>query len=687
MIATSAAPIFRASRPEPFSRPEPVSRSDAATDDTRDDNADDKRVARARPDFSLLLALLAGASPAARAEALRQLSPGNASLVDRLLNGAPETPTDESSETLFSTTANGAQSDATDALRYGLMQSGSRSSTREMSALLNDVLNESGDTDTLLGLSAGGLSRTGNASALDASLRASLLQASKRGARREQLLALGDSKGASVLAAMDALLAQAGTLEALAIANTGSGVGANFGTDPASLAAMHAAAHAAALAAANATSAADVTTPVRDPSALAPELRARLDRVIARMRDEYGSDVSIVETARSQERQDFLYAQGRTRQGPIVTWTHDSAHTRGEAVDVLVDGSWNNADGFARLQRIAREEGLRTLGLKDPGHLELARNGAQTDAAANVASLIERRAANVTVSATASQSASQASVAQVAGVAGVASVARVGERTAGADTSNGMPSAMSSYATMASANGSASSRSGGQDARNASSGEQNANTSSNGKGRVRQSGADNATSGYGTLNSAQSTTQNGTHTAAPTAAAAPAGIASAERVAEVQQLRADAPAGALSSMTLDVEGPNGMQRITVDLRGNTVGAQITTDAASADRLRAHTAELQDALGRHGLTADSVQITGSTRGESSVARVGQQEAIGMTQGATANGGADNQAMGQGPRDRGMAREWEKTDDARRARDEQRQGAGQRGQRSTYNQDPR
>jgi hypothetical protein len=36
---------------------------------------------------------------------------------------------------------------------------------------------------------------------------------------------------------------------------------------------------------------------------------------------------------------------------------------------------------------------------------------------------------------------------------------------------------------------------------------------------------------------------------------------------------------------------------------------------------------------------------------------------------------------------MSREWEKNEDARKARDEQRQNAGQRGQRGTYNQDAR
>ncbi|MFN5582664.1 MAG: hypothetical protein ACK5BA_09175, partial [Gemmatimonas sp.] len=71
-----------------------------------------------------------------------------------------------------------------------------------------------------------------------------------------------------------------------------------------------------------------------------------------------------METTRSQERQDWLFEQGRTRGGPVVTWTRDSAHTRGAAVDVMIDSTWDNPAGYARLQRIAREEGLRTLGMR-----------------------------------------------------------------------------------------------------------------------------------------------------------------------------------------------------------------------------------------------------------------------------------------------------------------------------------
>lgn len=46
-------------------------------------------------------------------------------------------------------------------------------------------------------------------------------------------------------------------------------------------------------------------------------------------------DFRVWEAYRSQERQDYLYAQGRTREGTIVTWTKHSKHTKRRAVDFV----------------------------------------------------------------------------------------------------------------------------------------------------------------------------------------------------------------------------------------------------------------------------------------------------------------------------------------------------------------
>ena len=50
-----------------------------------------------------------------------------------------------------------------------------------------------------------------------------------------------------------------------------------------------------------------------------------------------GHEVTVVEAHRTQERQNFLFEQGRSRPGNVVTWTRNSNHTTGRAVDVMID--------------------------------------------------------------------------------------------------------------------------------------------------------------------------------------------------------------------------------------------------------------------------------------------------------------------------------------------------------------
>ncbi len=117
---------------------------------------------------------------------------------------------------------------------------------------------------------------------------------------------------------------------------------------------------------------------VRDLGALQPAFRAKVERVISRMKEEYGHNVTVTETYRSQSRQDQLLQQGRTTSGPIVTWTSHSLHTQGRAADLQVDGKWNNPEGFQHLQEIASQEGLSTLGPRDPGHIEMREDSLTT---------------------------------------------------------------------------------------------------------------------------------------------------------------------------------------------------------------------------------------------------------------------------------------------------------------------
>lgn len=109
---------------------------------------------------------------------------------------------------------------------------------------------------------------------------------------------------------------------------------------------------------------------------LAPELQRRVEWVIA-VAAYFGADVAIVSGLRTQAEQDRLYAQGRTVPGPIVTWTRNSAHTSGTAVDFAfrvnraVD--WNvPAWWWDALATICGWAGLRRTALShgDLGHYE-----------------------------------------------------------------------------------------------------------------------------------------------------------------------------------------------------------------------------------------------------------------------------------------------------------------------------
>jgi hypothetical protein len=176
--------------------------------------------------------------------------------------------------------------------------------------------------------------------------------------------------------------------------------------------------------------------PVRDLSLLHPRLRIRVERVVARMAQEHGHEVRVVETLRSQARQEHLHAQGRERPGPVVTWTTQSKHTEGLAADLQVNGGWSDAEAYAQLQRIAREEGLTTLGDRDPGHVELRLSPDESrawKALAGHASEVQQRAAIAQQAGTSGAVEGRpgrgyprpAAVARAAAVATVATVARV----------------------------------------------------------------------------------------------------------------------------------------------------------------------------------------------------------------------------------------------------------------------
>jgi hypothetical protein len=636
----------RAGRAE---RPARSERPDAARRPSRREEPDAARRPEA-PDFPALLALMA-----ADRQAPTDAEPAT---LDRLLDGT----VDDAVDGAIAKDASG--DDASSAMRYGMLQA----STDAPAASPNGAAVER---------------RSAGSQALEALARV----ASRRSARLDDLLAVGDARAADARATLDALLARAGTPEGLAIAD------AARMTDDGILAS---AIVTATLAAARAKSAGDVNTPVRDPGALLPEFRTKLDRVIARMKSEYGHDVTLVETTRSAERQRHLYAQGRTRPGPVVTWTQDSAHQLGAAADVVIDGTWDNAGGYARLQRIAREEGLRTLGMRDPGHLELPLDAASKDAlarglSADAMATAKARAAAASTAPRGGEAAAQAAgiarVASVAGVARVAGVASVIESTAPRTA----PSTDGLSATAGPATAAANGRQGGASGAGTESG---ANGQQRGREDLSQVGTRDAArsreemseSGIPAFGARQLSSVMPTH--GVDAPAPAAGADAVQRVADLQALRDSAPAGSLSQLTMEIDGPDGSaERVTIGLRGTAVGAHITTDAASAERMRLRTGELQEALGRHGLEADSVRISATARGQEveSARGLGTERDGLRLQGAGPSTSGDA-ATGQGQRERSQAaREWDKQEDARRARDEQ--PADRDGRRSPNREDAR
>ena len=90
----------------------------------------------------------------------------------------------------------------------------------------------------------------------------------------------------------------------------------------------------------------------------------RLVAVVKRAIQITTQDFMVLEGYRSQERQDELYAQGRTKPGPVVTWVKVGTHTSGTAVDLVpypVD--WNDLSKFDAISK-AMFDAAKELGVK-----------------------------------------------------------------------------------------------------------------------------------------------------------------------------------------------------------------------------------------------------------------------------------------------------------------------------------
>lgn len=115
----------------------------------------------------------------------------------------------------------------------------------------------------------------------------------------------------------------------------------------------------------------------RDLDLLYPKFRRALDGGLDACHDA-GIHIDIFEAYRSPQRQDYLYAQGRSEPGKVVTWVKGwgSWHQYGLAADLArhdeKDWSWNV--DYPRIAKIMAQYGISWGGEKDSPHFQMVPN-------------------------------------------------------------------------------------------------------------------------------------------------------------------------------------------------------------------------------------------------------------------------------------------------------------------------
>ena len=440
-------------------------------------------------------------------------------------------------------------------------------------------------------------------------------------------------------------------------------------------------------------------------SGLNATLKTKLVRVIERMHTEFGRDVRVVEGVRSQQRQNQLYAQGRDTVGPVVTWTRNSQHTAGRAADLVINGGYDDATGFALLRQVAEQEGLHTLGAKDPGHVELRGAASPTDSASVRSALnaldLQPAADSVRsaakparqalrdnlIVATSSMGriatpAAVASVATVARVATLARVAQVGSMTAAPATATTTVKAEAASAPIAAPAGKPSggnTQTGGEQSSGAEQGSERQDgalrrTTRVGE-RVEHNTSAHGADSYRALDGSRDAGGLADNSVADALSDARGTTAShATRAMDAQ----DAPGPrTLKHITLSLDDGNGGQdQVRVGMRGTSVGASFDmSSVSSADRVSSRLGELTKALEQHGLEPQSFQVrASSTLRESDAARVttsvpGAQRAVADTA-ATRN---DSQSAFAGDGRQRFSHQSDQQEQAQRRQTEQRRRA--------------
>ncbi len=343
-----------------------------------------------------------------------------------------------------------------------------------------------------------------------------------------------------------------------------------------------------------ATAAPAASTVQSSLAALQPQFRDKLETVIAQMRSQFGYQVDVRETSRTQARQDRLFAQGRTAPGPVVTWTDHSLHTLGLAADVSVANAADPALANQRLAAVAQQVGLRTLGPRDPDHIEQMRTAGMAGGSPPGAvgrSVGAPAPARVVVAPTAASvlPSGWTGVAQVARVAPVALVAAVAQVAPVAEP--GMPPA-------------AGSSDGGDDP---SSRENDSARSDRNAPAPAPTVASPAQQSAATNAAAPSTTP-----VVPAAAPVQAPVERTSINSQIARFDAAHDAAAsrpMSQVVLRMDGASGTSdTIRVGVRGATVDAVVGTgDGPLAQRLTSDLGQLRNTLESQGLNVGTLHV--------------------------------------------------------------------------------
>lgn len=122
----------------------------------------------------------------------------------------------------------------------------------------------------------------------------------------------------------------------------------------------------------------NVTKQNREISSLQPTAQVACGLFLEECKKK-GINIFVTEYHRSQERQNWLYEQGRTRPGKVITWTRNSNHSTGYAWDIACSPPKDLYDSkiIVRAGEVAKKLGIEWGGTwkeQDTPHFQVSKN-------------------------------------------------------------------------------------------------------------------------------------------------------------------------------------------------------------------------------------------------------------------------------------------------------------------------